>query len=320
MSNVPGTSAPRPGKPPAGPRPVGPAPIRAARSACRWASPMRWATSRMRPGRSGLGGGANRPASHRLNSRTTSETTRAAANSATWTPSRVQNTESKPTLWYQIASVHSSMPMPARNTTSATTTRIAPMPTRRRIPPSVRSPPSLGPPAGFLAGRRDEAPDPAACLGVAPPDRSRLPDRRRRIGVGSSWAGSSLASSAGDVESPCASMLSSAAVPSVASPSASGSWGGEPPSASARRRSRSRMNSSNRSPIATSLGETGATGAGWTSRTTGTTVPSAVLETLHRPAETGQHALRQLVGAHRLGKRRLPAKRRPDRQRAAPRP
>ena len=259
-SNEPANSSARarPGNGPPTGRP-GPAPMRPERSAWRWASVRRSAIWRSRPGFSGSGGGARRPASHRLNSRTTSAMTSVPRKRPTWTPMRVQKTLSKPTLWYQIASVQRSIPALARKMMKATTTIAATSPTRRRTVRKVRRPaPSSGPPTGcFSRGARGGPPD------AEPFERGR---DRRWIGVGSpepAVVPSSGASPAGR----SAGMSSGTSCPPGPSPSvagasgSAGSRGGVRPSASARRRSSSRMNSSNRSPMATSLEETGTTGA-----------------------------------------------------------
>ena len=68
--------------------------MRAVMSAWRWASARRPTVSRIRPGRSGSGGGARRPASHRFRNSAMSATTSAPTNSPSWAPRRVQKTES----------------------------------------------------------------------------------------------------------------------------------------------------------------------------------------------------------------------------------
>ena len=66
-------------------------------------------------------GGTSRPASQRLPRRTSRAMTSPRRNRPTWTPTRVQNTWSKPTLLNQIASVQSSIPNASITTTKATT-------------------------------------------------------------------------------------------------------------------------------------------------------------------------------------------------------
>jgi hypothetical protein len=71
---------------------------------------MRPTKDRNEPAPSGEGGGASRPASHRLPRKTAAEMTNAATPRPNVAPTRVQKTESKPTLRNHSASVHRSMP------------------------------------------------------------------------------------------------------------------------------------------------------------------------------------------------------------------
>ena len=71
---------------------------------------MRSTIERSDPAPSADGGGARRPASQMLPSRTTAATRKAATPRPSVAMTRVQKTESNPTLWNHRASVHRSIP------------------------------------------------------------------------------------------------------------------------------------------------------------------------------------------------------------------
>ena len=99
--------------------------------------------------------------------------------------------------------------------------------------------------------------------------------------------------------------------PAGSSGSGSGSASGSSPIACRRRRSSSRMNSSNASPITRTLRGNG--------RTPLRQRRSRPRQAFHGAAEGAEHLVGQLVAAHRGSACRLEPERRADRQRAAPR-
>ena len=254
--------------PPAGRRPPGPpngperAPVarcRALRSACRCASARRPATARSWPGRSGSGGGTSRFAMQQV----------AEQDDQRHDAGRDEQPDLRADPGPEHA-VEADAAEPDRvgpqvdaggRRTSSATIATMPMtsPARRMIEPNDGGPaPSSGPPTGRRAGppgggvpalrrrRRREVPMGVGSAGPAarplrrPRPRRRAPRRRRRRPR--SGSGSSSWSSGGPSPSPAGRFASSS---------------GRRPSAWARRRSSSRMNSSKRSPIARSLGRIG---------------------------------------------------------------
>ena len=260
--------------------------MRAERSAWRWASVRRSATWRSRPGFSGSGGGARRPARYRLNNSTARAMTRVPRKRPA-TP----DADAGPEDGVEADALVPDRVGPevdagagqeddegdqddADHEPHAAQDRPAGSGVRRRH----RGRPRAASRAGREAGRRPRSP------------WSRVRERRR-IGVGSPEpaAGPSVGRVAGGHDragassgaSPGASCLPGPSPSSAGASGSAGSRGGVRPSASARRRSSSRMNSSNRSPMATSLGESGPSGA----RRVGRRRPSGPVERLHGAAE-----------------------------------
>ena len=145
-----------------GPRPRPPSALAAA-------SFSRSIQLRSVPPRPASTGGTSRPASQTFPSSTASATTSPATNRPTWTPTRVQNTPSKPTLLNQIASVQSWMPTTSMRTTKTIATTTTAVVNRDRIDGA----PSRGPPLDRRGPPRRPRPPPPPIAGPRPNGRSR---------------------------------------------------------------------------------------------------------------------------------------------------